>query len=67
MEEVSISPEDSLLGLPNLTVLSTEATDSLQVWAAPKERPDSRYCGFKGVRIKATYWRTVKLPDGVTE
>lgn len=55
-----MSPIDSILGIPGLVVQRVRRTQDIHVWARPKRRPDCLYCGGNGLRIKATYRRTLK-------
>tara|TARA_R100000149_G_C5863663_1_gene128918 strand:- start:186 stop:1376 length:1191 start_codon:yes stop_codon:yes gene_type:complete len=55
-----MSPIDSILGLPGLTIERAQRLDAIHVWAGPDKRPRCLYCAQGPVRIKATYRRTVK-------
>jgi len=60
MEAMPTSPIDSILGISGLVVQHVERKRDLHVWARPQQRPECPYCNDAGVRIKATYRRTLK-------
>ncbi|MEI2418626.1 ISL3 family transposase [Orrella sp. JC864] len=60
MEAMPTSPIDSILGISGLLVQHVERKRDLHVWAKPQQRPRCPYCDDPGVRIKATYRRTLK-------
>ena len=60
MEQILMSPIDSILGLPDLTILKVERAQIIQVWAKPLQRPNCIHCQFSDLKIKSTHLRTVK-------
>jgi transposase len=60
MEVVPMSPADSILGIPDLTITSIDRQAHIEVWAKPRTRPSCIHCAFTHVRIKSTHWRLVK-------
>src|SRR5690554_3612560 len=55
-----MSPFESILGLPGLAIQRVERHKDIHIWARPAQRPECPYCNDAGVRIKATYRRTLK-------
>ena len=55
-----MSQIDSILGLPDLTVLRVQRAKSIHVWAKPCKRPICIHCGQSTLRVKATCHRTLK-------
>ena len=55
-----MSPNHSILGLPDLVVDRVDRRRDIHVWAKPATRPACPDCQHSPVRIKATYERTVK-------
>ncbi len=55
-----MSPNHSILGLPDLVVDRVDRRRDIHVWAKPVTRPACPGCQYSPVRIKATYERTVK-------
>jgi len=55
-----MSPVDSILGLKDLVVERVERRRDVHVWARPAQRPRCLHCDRAGLRIKATYRRTLK-------
>lgn len=55
-----MSPLDSILGLPGISIERVERKQQLHVWAMPSQRPRCRYCSGNTLRIKATYHRVLK-------
>jgi len=49
-----------ILGLPELEVERVDNNDAIHVYARPRARPCCIRCQYPGVRIKATYQRTLK-------
>ena len=61
MEHLFMSQLDSILGMSQLAIIRSEIRGStVHVWARPKRTPACLYCGHLGLRIKATYCRTLK-------
>lgn len=54
-----MSPNHSILGLPDLVVERVDRRRDIHVWAKPATRPACLDCQHSPVRIKATYERTV--------
>ena len=49
-----------IIGLPGLDVIRVKRKRGIEVWARPRHRPACKHCQSQGLRIKATYRRTVK-------
>ncbi|WP_372798003.1 ISL3 family transposase [Litorivivens sp.] len=49
-----------IIGIPGLEIERVVRTQSIEVWAKPSFRPPCKHCQVPGLRIKASYWRTVK-------
>lgn len=49
-----------IIGIPGLEIERVERTEGIHVWAKPIQRPSCKHCHRMGLRIKATYQRTVK-------
>ena len=55
-----MSQENSILGIPNLTIVRVKRSKTIEVWAQPEDRPDCIHCAHSPVRIKSRHNRTVK-------
>lgn len=55
-----MSQENSILGVPNLTIVHVKRSQTIEVWAKPEDRPDCIHCSHSPVRIKSRHSRTVK-------
>jgi transposase len=55
-----VSQIHSILGLPDLAILSVDRKKDIHVWAKPHIRPACIHCGAAAVRVKATCQRTLK-------
>lgn len=49
-----------IIGIPGLEIERVVRTQGIEVWAKPSFRPPCKHCQGAGLRIKATYQRTVK-------
>lgn len=55
-----MSHTSRIIGLPGLEVERVRRKEQIEVWARPAYRPVCQYCDADGLKIKATYQRTVK-------
>jgi|GEM_PF-5490716 len=42
MGVIPISQENPILGIPNLTIVRVKRSKTIEVWAQPEDRPDTR-------------------------
>ena len=49
-----------IIGLPGLEIERVVRIQGIEVWAKPSIRPPCKHCQGAGLRIKATYQRTIK-------
>lgn len=49
-----------IIGIPGLEIERVVRRKGIEVWAKPVHRPPCKHCQGNGLRIKATYLRTVK-------
>jgi len=55
-----MSQENSILGIPDLTIIDVKRGEQIEVWAEPTQRPPCMYCRHSPVRIKSRHCRSVK-------
>ena len=55
-----MSQENSILGIPDLTIIDVKRGEQIEVWAEPTQRPPCMHCRHSPVRIKSRHCRSVK-------
>jgi len=55
-----MSLANRIIGIPNVEIEQVNRHDNIEVWAKPTKRPRCYHCQSSGLKVKATYQRTVK-------